>query len=263
MRALGASPAGDLNRRAARRPRLGRGRGDRGGRGGGRALAARAPGTLQARLPPSRRERRLDRPRLRRARPRGRARCDRAVHRLSTRPAPRAATCALEGRPALASLHCCSQAGMGAPATTGLRFAVRAGIRIRRGSGAFRDSRGGDRGGGPRRHRYLRCEPRLPRIAASPLRVELGLHARVEQRYPPAAGNAQMLEHDRYVAEWAGIYTPTLQIDGQAVPVIAERPARPYSRPCSRVRGFWARARSSSARSRWRSSTSTSAAPSS
>lgn len=40
-----------------------------------------------------------------------------------------------------------------------------------------------------------------------------------------------MLEHNRYVSQWSGIYTTSLQIDGRAVPVIAERPGAAVQPP--------------------------------
>ncbi len=40
-----------------------------------------------------------------------------------------------------------------------------------------------------------------------------------------------LLERDRYVSQWAGIYTTSLQVDGLAVPVIAERPGAAIQPP--------------------------------
>ena len=72
----------------------------------------------------SRRELRLDRPRLRLPRPRRRARCDRGGHRLPARPAPRAPTSARSADRPSRVCTAAAKAGMGLPATTGVRFAL-------------------------------------------------------------------------------------------------------------------------------------------
>ena len=78
---------------------------------------------------------------------------------------------------------------MGVPATTGVRFALEPGAEAAAAPVRSAILGAADRGGGPRRHRHLRRQPRLPGLAPGPLRLELGLHARVEQRHPAAAGD--------------------------------------------------------------------------
>ncbi len=40
-----------------------------------------------------------------------------------------------------------------------------------------------------------------------------------------------LLDHDRYVSQWSGIYTTQLDIDGQAVPVLGESPGATVAPP--------------------------------
>ncbi len=47
----------------------------------------------------------------------------------------------------------------------------------------------------------------------------------------PAAETADLLDHDRAIAHWAGIYFGTVQLDGRAVPALAESPNAPVNPP--------------------------------
>jgi hypothetical protein len=47
----------------------------------------------------------------------------------------------------------------------------------------------------------------------------------------PATETAALLNHDRAVAHWAGVYFETVQLDGQAVPALAEGPNASVSPP--------------------------------
>ncbi len=47
----------------------------------------------------------------------------------------------------------------------------------------------------------------------------------------PAAETASLLDHDPVVAHWAGVYFETMELDGQAVPVLASSPNAPVSPP--------------------------------
>jgi hypothetical protein len=47
----------------------------------------------------------------------------------------------------------------------------------------------------------------------------------------PAAETASLLDHDPVVAHWAGVYFETMELDGQAVPVLAGSPNAPVSPP--------------------------------
>jgi predicted lysophospholipase L1 biosynthesis ABC-type transport system permease subunit len=47
----------------------------------------------------------------------------------------------------------------------------------------------------------------------------------------PAAETAALLDHDPVVAHWAGVYFETMELDGQAVPVLASSPNAPVSPP--------------------------------
>ena len=40
----------------------------------------------------------------------------------------------------------------------------------------------------------------------------------------PSTETAALLDHDRYVARWAGVYFETLQVDGHNVPALAMSP---------------------------------------
>jgi hypothetical protein len=47
----------------------------------------------------------------------------------------------------------------------------------------------------------------------------------------PAAETTSLLDHDPVVARWAGVYFETMELDGQAVPVLASSPNAPVSPP--------------------------------
>lgn len=47
----------------------------------------------------------------------------------------------------------------------------------------------------------------------------------------PGAQTADLLNHDRAVAHWAGVYFGTVQLDGQAVPALAKNPNASVSPP--------------------------------
>jgi hypothetical protein len=47
----------------------------------------------------------------------------------------------------------------------------------------------------------------------------------------PGAHSAALLSHDRYVAEWSGVFFSVLRIDGRVVPVLAERPGTSVTPP--------------------------------
>ena len=123
-----------------------------------------------------------------------------------------------------------AKAGMGAPATTGLRFALEP---------------GSEPGAAPVRSAILGAVIAVVALVAT---VTFGASLASLVSRPalygwnwdymlgsssdiPQQQATTMLEHDRYVAQWAGIYTTTLQIDGQAVPVIAERPGATVQPP--------------------------------
>ena len=58
----------------------------------------------------------------------------------------------------------------------------------------------------------------------------------------PAAQTASLLDHDPAVAHWTGVYFETIELDGQAVPVLASSPDAPVSPPLLSGHGLQAAA---------------------
>ena len=126
------------------------------------------------------------------------------------------------GRPSRACCTAAAKAGMGVPATTGLRFASEPGT---------------EAAAAPVRSAILGAVIAVVALVATvTFAASLGSLVSHPALYGwnwdymlgsssdiPQQQATTMLEHDRYVSQWAGIYTTSLQIDGQAVPVIAER----------------------------------------
>jgi predicted secreted protein len=123
-----------------------------------------------------------------------------------------------------------AKAGMGVPATTGVRFALEPGA---------------EAGAAPARSAILGALIAVVVLVAT---VTFGASLDSLVSHPalygwnwdymlgstsdiPQQQATTMLERDRYVSQWSGIYTTTLQIDGQAVPVIAEGPGTAVQPP--------------------------------
>ena len=110
-----------------------------------------------------------------------------------------------------------------------------------------------------RRHTDLRREPANARVATGAVRVELGLRIAlcVFGNLEHSRGKAKpLLDSDKDVAAWSGVYFATAQIDGITVPVLGSDTGASVSPSILSGHALTAPARLCWAQPRWRNSTS-------